>query len=98
MGLSGLGDLVLTCAGALSRNRQVGLLLAAGKSLEAIQGELGHVAEGIHAARAVHALARGMASGAIDMPISEAVYRVLYEGIAPRRAVSELLSREPTRE
>jgi len=98
MGLSGLGDLVLTCAGALSRNRQAGLLLAAGKSLDAIDHELGHVAEGIYAARAVHEIAaRGKRDG-IDMPISEAVYRVLYEGIPPRRAVSELLSREPVRE
>ena len=74
------------------------MLLAAGKSLDAIRNELGHVAEGIEAARAVHAIATRSKSGPIDMPISEAVYRVLYEGIAPRRAVGELLSREPTRE
>ncbi|MEO7761422.1 MAG: NAD(P)H-dependent glycerol-3-phosphate dehydrogenase [Casimicrobiaceae bacterium] len=95
MGLSGLGDLVLTCTGALSRNRQVGLLLATGKTIESIQQQLGHVAEGIHAARAVHQIAEHYG---LDMPISEAVYRVLYEGISARNAVSELLRREPTRE
>jgi glycerol-3-phosphate dehydrogenase (NAD(P)+) len=95
MGLSGLGDLVLTCTGALSRNRSVGLLLAAGKSLATIQLELGHVAEGVFAARAVHRLAAELG---VEMPIGEAVYRVLYEGLAPREAVSALLRREPTRE
>ena len=95
MGLSGLGDLVLTCTGALSRNRQVGLLLATGRPLDRIQKEIGHVAEGIFAARAVHRLA---ARERVDMPIGEAVHRVLYDGIAPQRAVIELLRREPTRE
>ena len=95
MGLSGLGDLVLTCTGALSRNRSVGLLLAAGRSLATIQQEIGHVAEGVFAARAVHRLAT---EHGIEMPIGEAVYSVLYEGLAPREAVSALLRREPTRE
>jgi glycerol-3-phosphate dehydrogenase (NAD(P)+) len=95
MGLSGLGDLVLTCTGALSRNRQVGLGLAAGKSLPQIQQELGHVAEGVYAARAVHALS---VRERIEMPIGAAVYRVLYEGLAPRDAVGALLRREPARE
>jgi glycerol-3-phosphate dehydrogenase (NAD(P)+) len=95
MGLSGLGDLVLTCTGGLSRNRQVGLLLAAGKSLPQIQQELGHVAEGVYAARAVRQLA---AHAHIEMPISEAVCRVLYERLSPRQAVGALLRREPTRE
>ena len=95
MGLSGLGDLVLTCTGALSRNRQVGLLLAAGKSLPQVQQDLGHVAEGVFAARAVHQLA---ARERIEMPISEAVYRVLYENLPPRQAVGALLRREPARE
>jgi glycerol-3-phosphate dehydrogenase (NAD(P)+) len=95
MGLSGLGDLVLTCTGALSRNRSVGLLLAAGKSLATIQQELGHVAEGVFAARAVHWLATELS---VEMPIGEAVHGVLYEGLAPRAAVSALLRRETTRE
>ena len=95
MGLSGLGDLVLTCTGALSRNRQAGLLLAAGKSLPEIQLELGHVAEGMFAARAVRQLA---ARENIEMPISEAVCRVLYDNLSPRRAVVSLLQREPARE
>ncbi|MBK8741523.1 MAG: NAD(P)-dependent glycerol-3-phosphate dehydrogenase [Betaproteobacteria bacterium] len=95
MGLSGLGDLVLTCTGALSRNRQAGLLLAAGKSLPEIQLELGHVAEGMFAARAVRQLA---ARENIEMPISEAVCRVLYDDLSPRQAVVSLLQREPARE
>jgi len=92
MGLAGLGDLVLTCTGDLSRNRRVGLALAAGKSLDAIAAGLGHVAEGIAAARAAHTLA---ASLNVEMPICAAVYRVLYENLSPRRAVEELLAREP---
>ena len=78
MGLSGLGDLVLTCTGDRSRNRRVGLGLARGESLSAVLASLGHVAEGVTAARAVHALADSLA---IDMPICAAVYRVLYEGL-----------------
>ncbi|MEP7084657.1 MAG: NAD(P)H-dependent glycerol-3-phosphate dehydrogenase [Betaproteobacteria bacterium] len=95
MGLSGLGDLVLTCTGSLSRNRQAGLLLAAGQSLQRIQHDLGHVAEGVFAARAVRQLA---AQARIEMPISEAVYGVLYENVPPRQAVGALLRREPARE
>jgi len=95
MGLSGLGDLVLTCTGALSRNRSVGLLLAEGKSLPVIQQTLGHVAEGVFAARAVKRLARARE---MEMPICDAVHAVLYDGIAPRDAVSALLRREPARE
>jgi glycerol-3-phosphate dehydrogenase (NAD(P)+) len=95
MGLSGLGDLVLTCTGDLSRNRRVGLGLARGTPLAEILAELGHVAEGVAAARATHALAAALG---VDMPICEAVYRVLYEKLAPRRAVEALLAREPGRE
>jgi glycerol-3-phosphate dehydrogenase (NAD(P)+) len=95
MGLSGLGDLVLTCTGALSRNRKVGLLLAAGQSLATIERELGHVAEGIYAAEAVHRLA---IRDGIDMPIGESVYRVLTGAASPQRAVADLLQREPARE
>ena len=92
MGLAGLGDLVLTCTGDLSRNRRVGLALARGRRAAAILAELGHVAEGVSAARAAHALAGALG---VDMPICEAVYRVLYEDLPPRRAVEALLAREP---
>jgi glycerol-3-phosphate dehydrogenase (NAD(P)+) len=92
MGLAGLGDLVLTCTGDLSRNRRVGLALAAGERLDAITAGLGHVAEGIAAARAAHTLASSLD---VEMPICAAVYRVLYEDLSPRRAVEELLAREP---
>ncbi len=92
MGLAGLGDLVLTCTGNLSRNRRVGLGLARGQPLAAIVSEIGHVAEGIEAARATRDLARQFA---LDMPIVDAVNRVLYEGVAPREAVLALLAREP---
>jgi len=92
MGLAGLGDLVLTCTGDLSRNRRVGLALATGERLDAITAGLGHVAEGIAAARAAHTLASSLD---VEMPICAAVYRVLYENLSPRRAVEELLAREP---
>ena len=92
MGLSGLGDLVLTCTGDLSRNRRLGLALAAGRTLPAILAELGHVAEGVPAARDLRALS---ASLGVEMPIADVVYRVLYEGLPPRRAVEALLAREP---
>jgi glycerol-3-phosphate dehydrogenase (NAD(P)+) len=92
MGLAGLGDLVLTCTGDLSRNRRVGLALAKGRRLPEILAELGHVAEGVHAARAVRTLA---AKHSIGMPIAEAVDRALHEDLPVRDAVAELLRREP---
>ncbi|MDD5404825.1 MAG: NAD(P)-dependent glycerol-3-phosphate dehydrogenase [Sulfuricella sp.] len=95
MGLAGMGDLILTCTGDLSRNRQVGLQLAQGKSLEAILRDLGHVAEGVNTAREVLQLAR---DHEVDMPITEAVYQVLYQSLAPRTAVEGLLSRAPSAE
>jgi glycerol-3-phosphate dehydrogenase (NAD(P)+) len=95
MGLAGLGDIVLTCTGDLSRNRQVGLALARGEALPGVLARLGHVAEGVAAARAAHALAR---HHGVEMPIVDAVQRVLYEGLAPRAAVRELLAREPRAE
>ena len=95
MGLAGLGDLVLTCTGNLSRNRRVGLALAEGRALPEILAGIGHVAEGVPAARAVRMLA---AHHRIDMPICEAVDRVLNEGLPPRQAVLELLRREPRQE
>jgi glycerol-3-phosphate dehydrogenase (NAD(P)+) len=95
MGLAGLGDLVLTCTGDLSRNRRVGLGLAQGRSLSEVLAELGHVAEGVGAASAVRALAQ---HHRVDMPICEAVHRVLYESVSPREAVLSLLRREPRSE
>jgi glycerol-3-phosphate dehydrogenase (NAD(P)+) len=95
MGLAGLGDLVLTCTGDASRNRRVGLALARGRALPAILAELGHVAEGVPAARATRTLADRLD---VDMPIAEAVDRVLHEGLPVRDAVLGLLRREPRAE
>jgi len=91
MGLSGLGDLVLTATGELSRNRRVGLLLAEGRRLSDILAELGHVAEGVQSAATV--LARARAVG-VDMPITEAVVAVLEGRIAPAHAIARLMSRQ----
>jgi glycerol-3-phosphate dehydrogenase (NAD(P)+) len=90
-GLAGLGDLVLTCTGELSRNRQVGLALARGEALPAILGRLDHVAEGIGTARIARDLAAELG---IDMPITSLVAAVLHEGKPPRQGVAELLARE----
>lgn len=92
LGLAGVGDLVLTCTGDLSRNRRVGLALAAGEPLEAIVATLGHVAEGVPCARAARGL--GMRHG-VDLPITEAVVAVLDGRSGAREAVLALLSREP---
>jgi glycerol-3-phosphate dehydrogenase (NAD(P)+) len=91
MGLSGLGDLILTTTGDLSRNRQVGLRLARGQALDAILAELGHVAEGVTTAREVLALASEMG---VDMPITRAVCQMLFEGLPAAQAVDALLNRE----
>jgi glycerol-3-phosphate dehydrogenase (NAD(P)+) len=95
MGLTGAGDLILTCTGALSRNRSVGLALGGGESLEAVLARLGHVAEGVPCARAVLALAR---EHGIEMPITEAVCAVLFEKLAPREGLLRLLARAPKSE
>ncbi len=95
MGLAGMGDLILTCTGDLSRNRRVGLALAEGKSLAQILEGLGHVAEGVNTARVVGRLA---ARHGIEMPICEAVHAVLFEGVDARGAVSDLLARDPRSE
>jgi glycerol-3-phosphate dehydrogenase (NAD(P)+) len=91
-GLTGAGDLILTCTGNLSRNRQVGLSLAQGKRLDDILRELGHVAEGVHTAAAVEA--RALQLG-VEMPITRAVCAVLYGRVSPREAVEQLLARDP---
>jgi glycerol-3-phosphate dehydrogenase (NAD(P)+) len=95
MGLTGMGDLILTCTGDLSRNRRVGLALASGQPLARILQSIGHVAEGVTATRAARELARRFA---LDMPIVDAVHRVLYENVPPREAVLALLAREPRAE
>ena len=93
-GLTGLGDLVLTATGDLSRNRQVGLALAQGQSLADILAN-GMTAEGVRCARAALALGQ---EHQLDLPITEAVCAVLFEGIAPQEAVATLLAREPRAE
>lgn len=95
MGLTGAGDLILTCTGDLSRNRRVGLMLAAGRSLPDILGELGHIAEGVHTAAEVLRLSRELK---IEMPITNAVCSILHDGVPARLAVEALLSREPKTE
>lgn len=92
MGLSGLGDLVLTATGDLSRNRKVGLLLAQGRSLSQAVDSLGHVAEGVYCARAVVQRARHMG---VEMPISDSVVAVLDGRVQAAQAVSDLMGREP---
>lgn len=94
-GLSGAGDLILTCTGDLSRNRQVGLMLVQQQDLPEILRRLGHVAEGVYTVREVHRLAQGLG---VEMPICTAVYRVLYEHVPVAEAVSELLNRAPNLE
>jgi glycerol-3-phosphate dehydrogenase (NAD(P)+) len=95
MGLAGAGDLILTCTGDLSRNRRVGLLLAENRRLSDVLDTIGQVAEGVHTARAVQQLAR---QHGIEMPITEAVCRLLFDGQAAAAVVEELLSREPKAE
>ena len=91
-GLTGMGDLILTCTGDLSRNRRVGLGLAQGKPLQQIVSELGHVAEGVRCAQAVRALSNRLG---VDMPIAHAVAAVLFDGDTPRDIITHLLARDP---
>lgn len=92
MGLSGLGDLVLTATGDLSRNRRVGQLLAQGLSLQQAIDSLGHVAEGVYSARTVVQRARALG---VEMPISEGVVALLEGKLAPAQAVATLMGRDP---
>jgi glycerol-3-phosphate dehydrogenase (NAD(P)+) len=92
MGLTGMGDLILTCTGDLSRNRRVGLGLAQGKPLDQIVHELGHVAEGVPCAKAVRELSARLG---VEMPITNAVAGVLFDGDQPQAMVARLLSRDP---
>jgi glycerol-3-phosphate dehydrogenase (NAD(P)+) len=91
MGLAGLGDLILTCTDNQSRNRRFGLALGLGKDRVTAIQEIGQEIEGISAARETFLLAKKYS---IDMPITEQTYKVLYEGLAPRTAVQNLLARE----
>ncbi|MFT3849232.1 MAG: NAD(P)H-dependent glycerol-3-phosphate dehydrogenase [Propionivibrio sp.] len=95
MGLAGMGDLLLTCTGDLSRNRKVGLALAEGKKLSQILADLGHVAEGVSTAREVARLAGRLG---IEMPITQAVDAILYGDVPAAVAVEKLLSRDPKSE
>jgi glycerol-3-phosphate dehydrogenase (NAD(P)+) len=90
MGLAGMGDLVLTCTDDQSRNRRMGLLLASGKSVEEAQQEIQQVVEGVLAAKAVREVAE---ERRVVMPICHEIYRILYEGVAPREAVGALMGR-----
>ncbi len=89
-GLAGMGDLVLTCTGSLSRNRSLGVELGRGRQLEEILRGSREVAEGVKTCRSAHDLARKVG---IEMPITEAMFRVLYEGESPRAAIQQLMSR-----
>jgi glycerol-3-phosphate dehydrogenase (NAD(P)+) len=89
-GLAGLGDLVLTCTGELSRNRTVGFELGRGRKLDEVLATLGHVAEGVKTTKSAYDLGAKLG---VEMPITTEVYRVLYEGKAPRQAVADLMAR-----
>ena len=95
MGLAGLGDVILTCTGDLSRNRTVGLKLATGAHLDQILAGLGHVAEGVSTAYEVERLAERLK---VDMPITRAVCAVLRGEVAAAAAVTALLERDPRAE
>ena len=90
-GLAGVGDLVLTCTGALSRNRAVGMEIGEGKTLEQVLKKRETVAEGVNTTQSAHALA---AREGVEMPIVDAVYRVLFQGFAARDAIGALMRRE----
>ena len=90
-GLSGIGDLLLTCTGDLSRNRTVGYRLGRGEKLADILADMRMVAEGVKTSKSVYHLARKMD---VEMPISEQIYKVLYEDKDPRQAVRDLMERD----
>jgi glycerol-3-phosphate dehydrogenase (NAD(P)+) len=94
-GLSGMGDLVLTCTGELSRNRTVGYEMGKGRTLEDVLAGLGHVAEGVKTSKSAYDLSVRLD---VDMPITGEVYRVLYEKKHPRQAVVDLMTRALTKE
>jgi glycerol-3-phosphate dehydrogenase (NAD(P)+) len=89
-GLAGMGDLLLTCTDNLSRNRRMGLAIASGQTIEQAQADIQQVVEGVPAAKAVHQVADRLQ---VEMPISQQIYRILYEGTPPRAAVDALMGR-----
>jgi len=95
LGLTGLGDLVLTCTGELSRNRTVGYQLGQGKMLNDIIKDLHQVAEGVYTAKSAYELSKKFQ---IEMPITESVYKMLYENIPPKEIVKSLMQRELKKE
>jgi glycerol-3-phosphate dehydrogenase (NAD(P)+) len=94
-GLAGIGDLILTCTGGLSRNRSVGVALGQGKSLDDILAAMTMVAEGVRTTRSARDLAR---KHGVEMPIVEEVYAMLFEGRPARESVENLMLREPKSE
>ncbi len=94
-GLAGIGDLITTCASPLSRNHHVGMELAKGRPLAEVLGSMHNVAEGVPTAAAAYRLSVSLD---VDMPITRQLYRVLYEGVSPRQAVTELMGRRVGRE
>jgi glycerol-3-phosphate dehydrogenase (NAD(P)+) len=94
-GLAGMGDLVLTCTGELSRNRTVGFELGRGEGLEEVLARLGHVAEGVPTSKSVYHLAERLT---VELPICNEVYHVLFEGKSPQRAVRDVIARPLRRE
>jgi glycerol-3-phosphate dehydrogenase (NAD(P)+) len=94
-GLAGMGDLILTCTGGLSRNRAVGIALGQGQTLEEVLGSMTMVAEGVRTAQSARALAQ---RHGVEMPIVEEVHAILFEGRSAREAVENLMIREPKAE
>jgi glycerol-3-phosphate dehydrogenase (NAD(P)+) len=92
MGLTGLGDIILTCTDDQSRNRQFGLGIGRGQTIEQTVKSIAQEIEGIPTTKTIYQLAQ---KHDIDMPITEQVYKVLYEGANPKDAVNNLLSRQP---
>jgi glycerol-3-phosphate dehydrogenase (NAD(P)+) len=90
-GLAGIGDLILTCTGTLSRNHTVGKKIGEGKKLKEILDEMQMVAEGVKTAKSVYNLSRKFD---VDMPIAHEVYRILYEDLSPKDAVYRLMTRD----
>ncbi len=91
-GLAGLGDLVLTCTGDLSRNRTVGVAIGGGRPVQDVLAGMEQVVEGVRTAKAAHELAERQG---VEMPLVEGVYSILYEGVEPREALARLMAREP---
>jgi len=94
-GLSGMGDLIVTCTSMHSRNRRAGILIGRGKSVKEAMEEVNMVVEGVYAAKEAHKLSKRLG---IEMPITEQAYRVLFEGACPKEAVEELMTRDKKHE